>query len=201
MLNRFATLAACIADPGRDRATRLGRPAAPEDAGPPPDNGVVASASPGVVTTPDGWVLTVAATNETQLPVAPLTTAVSSREYLVGGTFTGTVSGNGSTTPQRRVAGGRLPDRLRHRTRPGQADRLGRRQHVGFNDHRRHHSDGRQLPDLRHHRDPRQARHGLHRSPSTRSRSRPRRFASRSRTPTSRSTAASASRSCGRTRR
>jgi hypothetical protein len=43
-------------------------------------------------------VLTVAATNETQLPVAPLTTAVSSREYLVGGTFTGTVTGNGKTS-------------------------------------------------------------------------------------------------------
>ncbi|WP_422748839.1 MspA family porin [Mycobacterium sp. WMMD1722] len=65
---------------------------------PPPDTGVVASAPPGVVTTPDGWVLTVAAANETQLPVAPLTTAVSSREYLVGGTFTGTVTGDGSTT-------------------------------------------------------------------------------------------------------
>jgi hypothetical protein len=65
---------------------------------------VVASADPGVVTTPDGWVLTVAATNETQLPVAPLTTAVSSREYLVGGTFTGAISGHGKTT----LSGGTL---------------------------------------------------------------------------------------------
>jgi hypothetical protein len=48
-----------------------------------------------VVTTPDGWVLTVKGDKETQLPVAPLTTAVSSREYLVGGTFTGTVTGGG----------------------------------------------------------------------------------------------------------
>jgi MspA len=69
-----------------------------EDPGPPPDTGVVASAEPGVVTTPDGWTLTVVASNETQLPVAPLTTAVSSREYLVGGTFTGTVTGKGSTS-------------------------------------------------------------------------------------------------------
>ena len=53
---------------------------------------------PAVVTSPDGWVLTVAATNESQLPIAPLTTAVSSREYLVGGTFTGTVTGGGKTT-------------------------------------------------------------------------------------------------------
>ncbi len=39
--------------------------------------GVVASADPGVVTTPDGTVLTVVASNESQLPIAPLTTAVS----------------------------------------------------------------------------------------------------------------------------
>jgi hypothetical protein len=69
----------------------------PADAGPPPDTGVVASGAPGVVTTPDGWILTVAATGETQLPIAPLTTAVSSREYLVGGTFVGTVAGEGKT--------------------------------------------------------------------------------------------------------
>lgn len=42
--------------------------------------------------------MTVAATDETQLPVSPLTTAASSREYLAGGTFTGKVEGSGSTT-------------------------------------------------------------------------------------------------------
>jgi MspA len=110
MLNRFALTAVAalaipfaatsplaLADP--DPAVD---PAA--DPGPPPDNGVVASADPGVVTTPDGWTLTVVAKDETQLPIAPLTTAVSSREYLVGGTFTGTVTGNGKTT----LAGGSL---------------------------------------------------------------------------------------------
>jgi hypothetical protein len=66
--------------------------------GPPPDTGIVASEEPATVTSPDGWVLTVVAKNETELPVAPLTTAVSSREYLVGGTFSGTVTGNGKTT-------------------------------------------------------------------------------------------------------
>ena len=111
MLNRVALLAtACVltsmgiaplalADPGDPPAID---PAA--DAGPPPDNGIVGSSEPGVVTTPDGWVLTVAATNETELPVAPLTTALSSREYLVGGTFTGTVTGSGKT----KLAGGTL---------------------------------------------------------------------------------------------
>jgi MspA len=74
--------------PGADT---LADPAAPPDAGP------VMSGEPSVVTTPDGWNLKVSATNETQLPVSPLTTAVSSREYLVGGTFTGTVVGSGKT--------------------------------------------------------------------------------------------------------
>ncbi|SHX24376.1 MspA protein [Mycobacteroides abscessus subsp. abscessus] len=68
------------------------------------DTGVVASDEPATVTSPDGWVLTVAATNESQLPVAPLTTATSSREYLVGGTFTGTVTGSGKT----KLTGGTL---------------------------------------------------------------------------------------------
>jgi hypothetical protein len=81
-------------------------PAAPPagDAAPLPDTGAVASAEPGIVTTPDGWTLTVTASDETQLPVAPLTTAVSSREYLVGGTFTGAISGSGKGT----LAGGTL---------------------------------------------------------------------------------------------
>ena len=108
-MNRFAVVAAAcmalpfaaasplaLADPPIDPAAG--------DAGPPPDNGIVASADPGVVTSPDGWTLTVVASNETQLPIAPLTTAVSSREYLVGGTFSGTVTGGGKTS----LSGGTL---------------------------------------------------------------------------------------------
>lgn len=72
-------------------------PAPGEIAPPPPDNGQVPSAEPASVITPDGWTLTVAATDESQLPIAPLTTATSSREYLVGGTFAGVVSGEGTT--------------------------------------------------------------------------------------------------------
>lgn len=97
MLNRFAALASCSLIAVGTAPFALADPPA-EDPGPPPDNGVVASAEPGVVTSPDGWTLTVVASNETQLPVAPLTTAVSSREYLVGGTFTGTVTGKGKTS-------------------------------------------------------------------------------------------------------
>ncbi|MGY4648140.1 MspA family porin [Mycobacterium sp. URHB0021] len=98
MLNRFAALAACTLLPLATAPIASADPSPAANPEPEPDNGVVASNPPGVVTSPDGWVLNVAATNETQLPVAPLTTATSSREYLVGGTFTGTVTGVGKTS-------------------------------------------------------------------------------------------------------
>ncbi len=41
----------------------------------------------------DGWTLALGAKDEAQVPVAPLTTAVSSREYLASGTFVGSVEG------------------------------------------------------------------------------------------------------------
>lgn len=71
----------------------------PAAAAPPPDNGIVASSPPGIAQTEDGRTLTVSAENETQLPIAPLTTALSSRDWLVGGTFTGSTTGsvNGGT--------------------------------------------------------------------------------------------------------
>ena len=107
MVNRLAALAVSslipLVIPLACAPVALADPPA-DDPGPPPDNGVVASADPGVVTTPDGWILTVAATNESQLPIAPLTTAVSSREYLVAGTFTGTIGGAGKT----KLSGGTL---------------------------------------------------------------------------------------------
>ena len=96
LLRLGALTALCVLVPLGTAAHASGE--TPTDPGmPPPDTGAVASAPPSVVTTPDGWVLTLGATNETQLPVAPLTTAVSSREYLAAGTFTGTVDGSGST--------------------------------------------------------------------------------------------------------
>ena len=113
MLNRFATLAAvCMlvpvgmaplaaADPDPNA------PAVPvADAGPPPGgpNGPVPSAPPGVLKTPDGWVLTVSGSNESMEPVAPLTGSPASREYLVDGKFTGSVTGGGGT----KLAGGTL---------------------------------------------------------------------------------------------
>jgi MspA len=111
MLNRFAALAAiCLLASAETPPLAAADPNAEPpvisvaNAGPPPPNGGVGSAEPGVVTTPDGWTLTVSAKGETQLPVAPLTTAVSSREYLVGGTFTGSVTGKGNT----KLTGGTL---------------------------------------------------------------------------------------------
>jgi hypothetical protein len=62
-----------------------------------PPEGAVPSGPPGVLDTPDGWHLEVGGANETQLPVAPLTTAISSREYLIAGTFTGKITGGGKT--------------------------------------------------------------------------------------------------------
>jgi hypothetical protein len=108
-MNRFALMAAaaCMAIPfaAISPLAMAEPPVDPAgDAGPPPDNGIVASAEPGIVTSPDGWTLTVVASNETQLPVAPLTTSLASREYLVGGTFSGTVTGKGKTS----LAGGTL---------------------------------------------------------------------------------------------
>lgn len=96
VLRRGALTAVCALVALAMAAPASGEPP-PDPAMPPPDTGVVASAPPSVVTTPDGWVLTLGATSETQLPVAPLTTAVSSREYLAAGTFTGTVDGSGTT--------------------------------------------------------------------------------------------------------
>ncbi|MCV7187976.1 MspA family porin [Mycolicibacterium thermoresistibile] len=73
---------------------------APEEGAPegapdaePADPAAVDSTPPATVTTPDGWVLTVWAKDETQIPIQPLTTALSSREYEVGATFVGSITG------------------------------------------------------------------------------------------------------------
>lgn len=107
MPHRFAALAAaCMLASMGMAPTASGQP----DPVPPPSpvqpaasptppiaEGAVPSGSPGLLQTPDGWRIEVAAKNETQVPVAPLTTAVSSREYLVGGTFFASVTGPGTT--------------------------------------------------------------------------------------------------------
>ncbi|MGW4100251.1 MspA family porin [Mycobacterium sp. NPDC004974] len=68
--------------------------------GEPAAAGLVESTAPATLKTPDGWNLTVSAADETQAAVAPLTTAVSSREYVVGGTYRGAMSGPGGGDPR-----------------------------------------------------------------------------------------------------
>jgi hypothetical protein len=107
MLHRLATLAAvCMLIPVGKAPFALAQPVPPPpvppaqpvaNPGPPPPPGAVPSGAPGILDTPDGWHIEVAAKDETQVPVAPLTTAVSSREYLVGGTFFASVTGAGTT--------------------------------------------------------------------------------------------------------
>jgi hypothetical protein len=111
MINRFAPVAvACLlvptaaaplalADPLADPAPPPAPVTPAADNVPPPGgpNGPVPSAPPGVLTTPDGWTLNVTGQNESMEPVAPLTDFPASREYLVDGTFTGAVTGAGST--------------------------------------------------------------------------------------------------------
>ena len=80
--------------PGAAEVVPAANTAPAADAAPPVDNGMVESAPPGIAKTPDGRTLTVAAKNETQLPIAPLTTSLSSRDWLVGGTFTGSTTGS-----------------------------------------------------------------------------------------------------------
>jgi len=64
----------------------------------PLDTGVVASEVPGIAKTSDGRTITVAARDETQLPVAPLTTSLAARDWLAGGTFTGNTGSVGGGT-------------------------------------------------------------------------------------------------------
>ena len=71
------------------------QPVADVEAAPPADDGRVASTPPITDTSPDGWTMTVGGQNEVQLPVPPLTTAISTREYQVSGTFIGSLKGPG----------------------------------------------------------------------------------------------------------
>src|ERR1700760_3049291 len=107
MLHRFATAAAvCMLVPMGAAPLALADPPADNAAPPPPGGpaGPVPSAPPGTLTTPDGWNLSVVGKDESMEPVAALTGAPTSREYIVDGTFLGTVAGGGKT----KLAGGTL---------------------------------------------------------------------------------------------
>ena len=99
MKNRFVALAlALVALPAAATPLAVAQPPALPLPSPPPPDAAVLSGPPGVLETPDGWRIEVVGSNESQQAVAPLTTAVSSREYLFGGTYTGTITGDGTTT-------------------------------------------------------------------------------------------------------
>lgn len=70
-------------------------PAGDPGQGPPPAAGLIPSANPGTLTTPEGLVLTVTAAKEALNPVTALTNTPWSREYLVNGVFSGKVTGPG----------------------------------------------------------------------------------------------------------
>lgn len=89
----FLAAAPASADPDSDPQPVAADGVPPDVAVAPIDNGEVASTPPAVKKAPDGWTLTVSAKDETQQAMAPLTTAISSREYNVGGTFMGSLSG------------------------------------------------------------------------------------------------------------
>lgn len=78
--------------------------APPSGAEPAPDAAPVAAQAPpkepATVRTPDGWTLTVGTKDEVQLPVPPLTTAVSSREYMSSGTYFAELIAPDGETPQ-----------------------------------------------------------------------------------------------------
>ena len=71
------------------------QPVAATEGAPPADDGKVASTPPITDTSPDGWIMTVGGKDEVQRAIAPLTTANSTREYQVSGTFTGSLKGPG----------------------------------------------------------------------------------------------------------
>jgi hypothetical protein len=103
LLAALATSPRAAADPPADPPAEPVANVVPPPA-PVPGEAPIASAPPSTLTTPDGWVLSVAATNESMKSVAPLTNSPWSREYLVDGSFKGTVTGAGTT----KLAGGTL---------------------------------------------------------------------------------------------
>ncbi len=107
LLVAAATGPQAIADPAADPPVQPAANAAPV---PPPAPAPAAPAAPiasakgGNLTTPDGWVLNVAATRESLEPVASLTNSPWSREFIADGSFEGTVTGSGKT----KLSGGTL---------------------------------------------------------------------------------------------
>ena len=96
LVRRCAAIATCLAMSVGVAPSASADPdqvPAPADATAAVDEGRVPPAPTASINTPDGWTLALASREETAVPVAPLTTAVSSRDYIVGGTFVGALTG------------------------------------------------------------------------------------------------------------
>ncbi len=94
VVRRAAVVAVCLVMAVTTAPSTSADPEAePAAAAAAPPDGQVPSNPPAILDTPDGWKLGLGAKDESQLPVAPLTTAVSSREYLASGTFVGSLIG------------------------------------------------------------------------------------------------------------
>jgi MspA len=94
VVRRTAVAAVCLVMSVTMAPASFADPAAePAAAATEPDDGRVPSNAAALLRTPDGWSLGLGAKDEQQVPVAPLTTAVSSREYLASGVFVGSLIG------------------------------------------------------------------------------------------------------------
>ncbi|MGO9383471.1 MAG: MspA family porin [Mycobacterium sp.] len=94
VVRRAAVVAVCLVmSVAMSPSTSADPDAEPAAAAAAPADGRVPSNPPATLSTPDGWTLGLGAKDEMQTPVAPLTTAVSSREYLASGTFVGSLIG------------------------------------------------------------------------------------------------------------
>lgn len=96
----LVTAAPASADPEPATPDPAVATVAAAEAAPPVDDGKVASSPPATTKAPDGATLTISAKDETQMPAAPLTTAISTREYIVGGVYNGSIKGVGDATPK-----------------------------------------------------------------------------------------------------
>lgn len=85
----MAVVAAPVATADPDDGPEI-EPAAAASA---PAGGAVPSNPPVMLNTPDGWTLGLGAKDEAQVPVAPLTTSIASREYMASGIYVGFLKG------------------------------------------------------------------------------------------------------------
>jgi len=96
VIRRALVVAVCL---GMSLPAAPSTSADPEVGPAPPDAALPAGAAvpsnpPVILNTPDGWILGLGAKDEMQVPVAPLTTAISSREYVSSGIFVASLRGS-----------------------------------------------------------------------------------------------------------